>query len=87
MFLGGIALLAFTFVLAIRMFSVEPNALLNIGPGQPLDLNRAGATLIAVIVRILLLLVMAVVGGLIANRGVHMYADSRHAAKSAARDA
>jgi len=76
-FLIGIALLAFTFKLAIDMFSTDPQRLFDTG-GKTLDLSKAVATLMAVVVKVALLLVMAIVGGLIANRGIHLYADSRH---------
>ena len=76
-FLGGIALLALTFKLAIDMFTTDPTKLFDTG-GKTLDLSKAVATLMAVVVKVALLLVMAIVGGLIANRGIHLYADSRH---------
>ena len=76
-FLGGIALLALTFKLAIDMFTTDPARLFDL-QGKTLDLSKAVATLMGVVVKVLLLLVMAIVGGLIANRGIHLYADSRH---------
>ncbi len=80
-FLGGIALLALTFKLAIDMFTTDPNKLFGL-EAKTLDLSKAVATLMAVVVKVLLLLVMAIVGGLIANRGIHLYADSRHSSKA-----
>lgn len=78
-FFVGIAIMAFTFKLAMDMFGQDPRRLFELDTGKTLDINNAAATLLAVVVRILLLLVMAVVGGLIANRGIKLYADSRHA--------
>ena len=80
-FLGGIGLLALTFDLCWQMFHTPPATLFNT-QGKPLDVNQAAMTLMNVIVRILLLLVMAIVGGVVANRGIHMYADSRSSSKA-----
>lgn len=76
-FLAGIGLLFLTFRLAIDMFGTDPSKLFNL-EGKTLDLSKAVATLMGVVVKVLLLLVMAIVGGVIANRGIHLYADSRH---------
>jgi len=81
-FLGGLALLGLTFKLAYNMFSIDPATLFGIGKGKALDLNTALTTLMAVLVRILLLMVMVLVGGGVAKHGIHLYADSRHSAKS-----
>jgi hypothetical protein len=81
-FVGGICLMALVFQLAYQMFHVEPAKLLGIENGKTFDLTKTGPILGALVIRILLLLVMAVIGGLIANRGVHLYADSRHSTKS-----
>jgi hypothetical protein len=81
-FFGGLALLVFTFKLAFTMFGTDPYALFGIGKGKVLDLNTASATLMAVIVKILLLVVMAAVGGVIAKHGMHLYVDSRQSTKS-----
>ena len=89
-FLAGVALLALVFKLAIDMFGVEPSKLFGLdqkpGPGgkpAPLDLSKTVTLLMAVLVRVLLLLVMALVGGVIANRGIKMFADSRWGAEPA----
>lgn len=76
-FLLGAALLVMTFRMAFELFGREPSDLLDLQKGKPLDLNNAGAQLVGVIVKILLLLVMAVVGGMVANRGIRLYADSK----------
>jgi hypothetical protein len=77
-FLAGAALLALTFKLAFDMFGTDPTRLFGLTPGKTLDLSKAVTLLMAVVVKILLLLVMAIISGLIANRGIHLYADSRH---------
>lgn len=76
-FLVGVAILGSTFLLARELFTRDPNELLGIQPGQELNLNSAGATLITVVAKVLLLLVMAIIGGMISSRGIRMYSDSR----------
>jgi len=73
-FAGGVALLLFTFRLALDMFGTPPAQALNLEKGKPLDVNATGAAAGGIIIRILLLLVMAFVGSLIANRGVQLIA-------------
>ena len=76
-FLGGIALLLFTFRTAYEMFTVPPTRVLGMEKGQPVDLGSAGSSLVGSLLRVLLLIVMALVGSLIANRGIQLYTDSR----------
>jgi hypothetical protein len=76
-FLIGIALLGLTFSLAFQMFAVPPERALNIAPGKPLDIAQVVQSFAGLIIRVLLLLVMAVIGAIIANRGIKMYTDSR----------
>lgn len=75
-FLGGVALLVFTFKLAYDMFAVPPQDVLGIKPKQPLDLGVAGSSFAGVIIRVLLLAVMGLMGSLIANRGISLFAGS-----------
>ncbi len=80
-FLGGVSLLAMTFKLAFEMFTVPKETALNIqvkpgGKGE-LDFVTAGNSLGTILVRILLLVVMALVGSWISNRGITLYASSR----------
>lgn len=76
-FVVGVVLLAYTFKLAIELFGRDPKDLLGLAPGKPLDINNAGAQLAGVVVKVLLLLVMAIVSGMIANRGIRLYADTK----------
>ena len=46
---------------------------LGVQEGQPVDLPKAGQALVGVVLRIALLLVMAILGSVIANRGVKLY--------------
>ena len=75
-FLGGVALLAYTFQTALGMFRVPAQEALGIKTGKPVDLNEAGARFAGVLVRVLLLVVMAIVGSLVANRGIHLYSQT-----------
>lgn len=73
MFLGGVALLLFTFKMALELFTTPPQQALGIQTGKDLDVSKAGSNLVGILIRILLLLVMAFVGSMIANRGIGMY--------------
>lgn len=75
-FIFGILLLLLTFRLAYGMFTVEPEVALGIKPNQPIDLGSSVQQFGWVVVRVLLLIVMAVVGSLVANRGIKLYTDS-----------
>lgn len=77
-FIGGIALLLLTFKLAYDMFAVPPDQALQIEPGKPLNIDTAVRSFAGLVIRVLLLLVMAIIGAVIANRGIKMYTDSRH---------
>lgn len=76
-FLGGVALLLTAFKLAYDMFSVDPVQNFRPKQGEALDLGQVVPSLISVVMKILLLLVMSIVGGMIANRGIRLYADGR----------
>lgn len=76
-FLGGIALLLLTFKMAYEMFTTPPADTLRLQPGKPIDLGSAGTNFVGSLIRIVLLVTMALVGSLIANRGIQLYADSR----------
>lgn len=76
-FLIGIGMLGLTFALAYRMFEIPPAQALGQTQGQTLDLNEALRSGVNLIGRILMLLVMCVVGSVIANRGIRMYAAQR----------
>lgn len=75
-FLAGVALLFFVFRLAYDMFTVAPAEAIGAKPGQTLDLNQMVSELGAVVIRVILLLVMAILGGVVANRGIRMFADA-----------
>src|SRR5512139_2642526 len=76
-FLAGVGLLAFTFNLAYTMFSAPVEQAVGADGKATLDLARAGNNLIGVLTRILMLIVMGLLGSLIANRGISLFAGSR----------
>jgi hypothetical protein len=76
-FLLGVGLLLLTFKLAYDMFSVAPADALKLAPNQAIAVESVAPTLTGLILRVFLLVVMGIVGSLIANRGVHMYTESR----------
>lgn len=75
-FLGGVALLFFTFKLAFDQFTAPPTQTLGIQSGKAIDLDKAGTNFANLILKVLWLIVMAIVGGLISNRGIKLYGDS-----------
>lgn len=76
-FLGGVALLLFTFKLAYDMFSVSPEKAVGITKDNAVDIAKAGESLASIAMRILLLLVMSGVGSMVANRGIKLYVSAR----------
>lgn len=75
-FIIGVALLLLAFKFAKDMFERAPIQRFQ-GKDGVLDLGAVVPELIGIVVQILLLLVMSIVGGMIANRGIRLYADSR----------
>jgi hypothetical protein len=77
-FFVGVGLLLLTFKLAYDMFSVRPEVAMGTQAGTGIDVARAGESLASVLVRFGLLLIMAIVGSMIANRGIKLYVSARH---------
>lgn len=73
-FLFGIAMIALAFKLAFDLFSVPPELRLNIRQGEPIDGGQAASTILQLVVRVLMLVVMAGFGSMVANRGIKLYA-------------
>lgn len=73
-FLGGIGLLFFVFYWSYKLFQVPPKQLFQSTQtdGKP-DLQSILSGMMVSLRSILLLALMAVVGGMIANRGVQLY--------------
>jgi hypothetical protein len=77
-FLGGIGLLVLVFRLAYNQFTTPPQVALEIQqPGKPIDLSKTTNAAVTVLLRFLLLLLMAAMGSIIANRGINLYSQSR----------
>jgi hypothetical protein len=75
-FLAGVGLLLVTFKLAYDMFSVPPERALPL-QGATIQVGVVGSTVAGLVLRVLLLIVMGLTGSLIANRGIHLYTESR----------
>ncbi len=75
----GVGLMLLTFWLAYKMFQTPPQQLLaNPNNGTP-DLNSIVSGVWASVRGLLLLVMMTIVGGMIANRGISLYMNVRRA--------
>lgn len=70
-------MILFAFKLAFDLYQVPPAMRIDAVAGRPIDLTRAGETLTQTIIRIVVIAVMAALGGVVANRGISMYASTR----------
>lgn len=75
-FLGGVALLVVVFRLAYDMFQTPPTIALEVQAGKDLNLGKASDRASAILVKVVVLLIMAIAGSLVANRGILMYSRS-----------
>lgn len=82
-FLGGIALLLVTFRMAYDLFSLPPDQVLKLKPGQEINPSETGQAAFVLIFRMLMLIVMSIIGAVIANRGIKLYASRPHPPQSA----
>ncbi len=73
-FLAGVGLIVLTFQQAYTMFSTSPADALNVKPDTPLNVNQTVDSLIQNVLKVLLLLVMAAAGSLLANVGIRLFA-------------
>lgn len=76
-FIVGILLLSYTFKLASDLFTTNPASYFNTPEKTPIDANKLSGTVLGLVFRLIMLLVMAIIGGMIANRGIRMFSDSR----------
>ena len=79
---GGLAILYLVFKEAWLLFKTPPNIALNVQPGKPIDLASAFNAITGVVVKIILLVIMAWLGSVIANRGIFLYSHSKPGRKS-----
>jgi hypothetical protein len=77
-FLAGVGLLALTFKLAYEEFSVPHSQNLGLVKGQAFDGVATGGKALDILVRLGVLLVMAILGSLVANKGIGLYSGSLH---------
>jgi hypothetical protein len=84
-FLVGITMIVFAFYLAFQIFSVPPSVTMDAIPGKPLDFSKAAESFSTVFIRLLLLIVMAGFGSMVANRGIKLYASNSIRKKKAAK--
>jgi predicted permease len=78
-FLTGIVLMLIAFWLAYRMFQTPPQRLFQGVGGDNPNLGAIATGIWAAVRGILLLVLMAIVGGMIANRGINLYLAVRRA--------
>jgi predicted permease len=78
-FLTGILLMLIAFWLAYRMFQTPPQRLFQGSGGNNPNLGTIATGIWAALRSILLLVLMAIVGGMIANRGITLYLAVRRA--------
>lgn len=76
-FLGGIALLVVTFRLAFSIFETPPSTAIGAVKGKTIDLAAAGSSVVSLLIKIVLLALMAVVGSMVANRGISLYSHAK----------
>jgi hypothetical protein len=80
-FIAGITLLMVTFVLAYNLYNQPIEPLLGIKNGAIIDTSKIGTTALHVfselILKSLMLLVMSIIGGFIAHRGIKLYLAAR----------
>lgn len=74
-FLVGVALVVFAFKLAYEQFSVAPQVAVAGSSKEPLNLNGAVTNITQVVKNVLLLIVMAVIGSIVASAGVKLYSN------------
>jgi formate hydrogenlyase subunit 3/multisubunit Na+/H+ antiporter MnhD subunit len=76
-FLGGVALLVKVFQIAYDLYTTPPRVSMEMKPGQPLDVAFAADRFTGLVVKVIVLILMAGLASVIANRGIIMYTRSR----------
>lgn len=79
-FLVGIALLTYTFKVALELFSISPAESIGIKKGEPIDPAITVNLTVYLVQRTILLLFMCFIASLITNRGIRLYTSRRDAA-------
>lgn len=84
-FLGGVTLLALTFKLAYDEFNQPQAHTLGLVKGQAIDAAQTGGSFARIVIQLGVLLVMAIVGSMVANKGIGLYSGSLHPVEKTAR--
>ena len=83
-FLGGVGLLGLTFKIAYAMFDVPQAQALGLVKGQAIDAAATGGSLLRIVIQLGVLVVMAIVGSMVANKGIGLYCGSLHPVENSA---
>lgn len=76
-FLFGLAMVGFAFYSALQLFQVPPAVNLQIEPGKTMNVNNTVQAMWGTLVKVVMLILMAVCGSIVANRGVKLYEAGR----------
>lgn len=74
-FLAGILLIGFAFWLAYGLFQTPPDVAVSSDPDQPLKIDDTVQSVLTILIRVILLVVMAGFGSMIATRGIKFYSE------------
>jgi len=72
-FVLGVGLILLAFKMAFDLFQVPPTVAVGVDGEKEINLNTTISSAIGIVVRITLLVVMAGLGSMIANRGIRLY--------------
>jgi hypothetical protein len=75
-FLLGIGLLVIVFQVARELFSRTPSQAVFVTPGKPLDMAKATNSVTTLVIQIITMLIMAIFGSVVANKGISLYSKS-----------
>ncbi|MFN7172576.1 MAG: hypothetical protein ACK4P3_07320 [Fimbriimonadaceae bacterium] len=78
-FLAGLFMIGFAFALALEMFSKSPEVLLVDPASDEAGFNVGGAANIfgGLIIRCVAIILMGILGSIVSNRGIKLFAESR----------
>lgn len=74
-FLVGILMIGFAFWLAYGLFQTPPDVAVSSDPEQPLKIDDTIQSVLTILIRVILLVVMAGFGSMIATRGIKFYSE------------
>ncbi len=85
-FLAGAGLIAWCFKLALDLFQKPPAVVLDVKPEASLNLNQIVQNLSQSLLQVIVLVVLAIIGSLICNAGIRLYAHSAGRRSSEAKE-